>query len=80
MPGFAQLMINLNHQNHQTRVVKIANDSIIADAIPPQTGHSPREGFASVPGALECRDCSECFTDTSSSLGVSFPKPFRCVG
>ena len=73
-------MINVNHQNDQACVLKVANNAIVTDAIPPQTGEASGEGFASVPGAFECRDCSECGTDTSGGLWISFPKPLRDVG
>ncbi|NYG16993.1 hypothetical protein BJ956_001512 [Arthrobacter psychrochitiniphilus] len=73
-------MININHQNDQACILQIADNSRIADAIPPQAGHPSSEGLASVPGVFERGDRSERGTNTPGILEVSFPKPLRCVG
>ena len=73
-------MININHQNDQACVLKIAGNAMITDTVPPQARQAPGEGFAPTPGAIEGRDCSKRGTDTSGGLGIRFPKPLRRVG
>jgi len=71
--------IDIDHQNDQQCVSKVADNTIITDAVPPQARQASGEGLAPTPGAVEGRDCSKRGAYASGGVGVSFPKPLRRV-